>query len=45
MYLFIIAMIEDGYLSTNPYHNSIHAADVTQAMNCYLTEPKVRVQV
>ena len=34
-------MIEEGYHITNPYHNSVHAADVTQAMHCYLMENKV----
>ncbi|KAI9144629.1 hypothetical protein BKA69DRAFT_1025594 [Paraphysoderma sedebokerense] len=29
--------IETGYLSSNPYHNATHAADVTQALNFYLT--------
>ncbi|XP_043216443.1 uncharacterized protein LOC122378877 isoform X1 [Amphibalanus amphitrite] len=36
------SMIEEGYHNTNPYHNSIHAADVTQAMYCFLMEPKMR---
>ena len=31
-----------GYHDTNPYHNSVHAADVTQAMYCFLQEPKIR---
>lgn len=39
-YLFS-ALIEEGYHSTNPYHNSIHATDVTQAMHCFLQEEKV----
>jgi hypothetical protein len=28
-----LAGVESGYVSTNPYHNSIHAADVLHA--CY----------
>ncbi|XP_069177832.1 uncharacterized protein [Procambarus clarkii] len=32
------SLIEDGYHASNPYHNAIHAADVTQAMHCYLQE-------
>ncbi|CAG5125221.1 unnamed protein product, partial [Candidula unifasciata] len=31
-------LIEQNYHSTNPYHNSVHAADVTQSMHCYLQE-------
>ena len=30
-----------GYHDTNPYHNSVHAADVTQAMHCFLQESKI----
>lgn len=40
-HLFFPALIEEGYHSTNPYHNSIHATDVTQAMHCFLQEEKV----
>ncbi|KYN07640.1 High affinity cAMP-specific 3',5'-cyclic phosphodiesterase 7A [Cyphomyrmex costatus] len=36
----LFAFIEEGYHSTNPYHNSIHATDVTQAMHCFLQEKK-----
>ncbi|XP_074099670.1 uncharacterized protein LOC141527864 isoform X2 [Cotesia typhae] len=38
----LFALIEEGYHSTNPYHNSIHATDVTQAMHCFLQEDKIR---
>lgn len=38
----LFKLIEDGYHSTNPYHNSIHATDVTQAMHCFLQEKKIR---
>lgn len=34
-------MVQEDYHSQNPYHNAVHAADVTQAMHCYLREPKV----
>ena len=34
-------MVQEDYHSQNPYHNAVHAADVTQAMHCYLKEPKV----
>ncbi|XP_066905284.1 uncharacterized protein [Halyomorpha halys] len=35
-------LVEEGYHSTNPYHNAIHATDVTQAMHCFLQEQKIR---
>lgn len=35
-------LLEFGYHGTNPYHNSIHAADVTQAMHCFIQEKKIR---
>lgn len=35
-------MVQEDYHSQNPYHNAVHAADVTQAMHCYLKESKVR---
>lgn len=37
----LFTLIEEGYHSTNPYHNSIHATDVTQAMHCFLQESKI----
>ncbi|XP_041697935.1 high affinity cAMP-specific 3',5'-cyclic phosphodiesterase 7A-like isoform X2 [Coregonus clupeaformis] len=36
-----LVMIQEDYRSQNPYHNAVHAADVTQAMYCYLQEPKL----
>lgn len=36
-----LVMVQEDYHSDNPYHNAVHAADVTQAMYCYLREPKV----
>ncbi|XP_048387460.1 cAMP-specific 3',5'-cyclic phosphodiesterase 7B-like isoform X1 [Stegostoma tigrinum] len=36
-----LVMIQEDYHSQNPYHNAVHAADVTQAMHCYLKEPKL----
>nr|KAF7423649.1 hypothetical protein H0235_008932 [Vespula pensylvanica] len=41
----LFAFIEEGYHSTNPYHNSIHATDVTQAMHCFLQEEKIRTHL
>ncbi|XP_026742380.1 uncharacterized protein LOC113504323 isoform X2 [Trichoplusia ni] len=38
----LFTLIEEGYISTNPYHNSIHAADVTQAMHCFLQQKQIR---
>ena len=35
-------LLEFGYHSTNPYHNSVHAADVTQAMHCFMQENKIK---
>lgn len=42
MCYFLAVMVQEDYHSQNPYHNAVHAADVTQAMHCYLKEPKVR---
>ncbi|XP_035215622.1 uncharacterized protein LOC118189173 isoform X2 [Stegodyphus dumicola] len=33
-------LMEAAYHRHNPYHNSVHAADVTQAMHCFLQESK-----
>ncbi|KAJ8737296.1 hypothetical protein PYW07_000567 [Mythimna separata] len=38
----LFSLIEEGYHSSNPYHNSIHAADVTQAMHCFLQQKRIR---
>ena len=37
-----LVMVQEDYHSHNPYHNGVHAADVTQAMYCYMREPVVR---
>lgn len=37
-----LVMVQEDYHSDNPYHNAVHAADVTQAMYCYMREPLVR---
>ncbi|KAK9527770.1 hypothetical protein VZT92_014304 [Zoarces viviparus] len=34
-----LVMVQEDYHSDNPYHNAVHAADVTQAMYCYMQEP------
>ncbi|XP_058027213.1 cAMP-specific 3',5'-cyclic phosphodiesterase 7B isoform X2 [Ahaetulla prasina] len=36
-----LGMVQEDYHSQNPYHNAVHAADVTQAMHCYLKEAKL----
>ncbi|KAF5897502.1 high affinity cAMP-specific 3',5'-cyclic phosphodiesterase 7A isoform X1, partial [Clarias magur] len=36
-----LVLVQEDYHNHNPYHNSVHAADVTQAMHCYLKEPKL----
>lgn len=36
-----LGYLENGYHDTNPYHNSIHAADVTQAMHCFIQEASI----
>ncbi len=35
-------LVEQGYHSSNPYHNAVHAADVTQAIHCFLQEDAIR---
>lgn len=40
--IFCLVMVQEDYHGHNPYHNAVHAADVTQAMHCYLKEPKVK---
>ncbi|XP_036003393.1 cAMP-specific 3',5'-cyclic phosphodiesterase 7B isoform X1 [Fundulus heteroclitus] len=40
-----LGMVQEDYHSHNPYHNSVHAADVTQAMYCYLKETKLAEQL
>ncbi|KAK0151662.1 High affinity cAMP-specific 3',5'-cyclic phosphodiesterase 7A [Merluccius polli] len=36
-----LVMVQADYHQLNPYHNYLHAADVTQAMYCYLREPQL----
>lgn len=38
-------LLEFGYHGSNPYHNSVHAADVTQAMHCFMQEDKIRAHM
>ncbi|KPJ10281.1 High affinity cAMP-specific 3',5'-cyclic phosphodiesterase 7A [Papilio machaon] len=37
----LFSLIEEGYHSSNPYHNAVHAADVTQAMHCFLQQEQI----
>ncbi|XP_068617682.1 uncharacterized protein [Battus philenor] len=37
----LFSLIEEGYHSSNPYHNAVHAADVTQAMHCFLQQKQI----
>lgn len=34
----LLHKVEEGYIA-NPYHNNIHAADVTQTMSFFITKP------
>lgn len=34
-----MATLEDHYVKDNPFHNSMHAADVTQSTNVLLNTP------
>ncbi len=36
-------LVQEDYHRRNPYHNAVHAADVTQAIHCYISEAKVSV--
>ncbi|KAJ3285755.1 High affinity cAMP-specific 3',5'-cyclic phosphodiesterase 7A [Blyttiomyces sp. JEL0837] len=36
-----VARIESGYKPSNPYHNALHAADVTHSMHYYVTRKRL----
>ena len=36
-----LSAIETGYLTTNPYHNALHAADVTHSMHYYVSRSRI----
>jgi len=40
-----LTQVEDHYRAAIPYHNSIHAADVAQTMNCLLSLPSLKVLI
>ena len=36
-----IGIVQSNYINTNTYHNSLHAADVTQTMSNFLRDPTI----
>ena len=38
-----LSQVESSYHLDNLYHNSIHAADVTQALQCLISDPIVSI--
>ncbi|KAJ3413736.1 High affinity cAMP-specific 3',5'-cyclic phosphodiesterase 7A [Chytridiales sp. JEL 0842] len=36
-----LTRVESGYKPTNPYHNALHAADVTHSMHYYVTRKRL----
>lgn len=40
--LHFLSLVEANYHESNPYHNAVHAADVTQSMHCFLQETEIR---
>ena len=38
-----LTLLESHYPTSNPYHNNIHAADVTQSANVLLRRPALQV--
>jgi len=38
-----LTLLESHYSSSNPYHNNVHAADVTQSVNVLLRRPALQV--
>jgi len=39
-----LTLLESHYSSSNPYHNNVHAADVTQSVNVLLRRPSLQVR-
>jgi cAMP-specific phosphodiesterase 4 len=39
VFLAFMSTLEDHYVKDNPFHNSVHAADVTQSCNVLLNTP------
>lgn len=42
-FLTFMMTLEDNYLKDNPFHNSTHAADVTQSTHALLSTPALEV--
>ena len=36
-----LTVIESGYHANNPYHNALHAADVTHSMHYHVSRPRI----
>ena len=39
--MLILVDAQEGYRRGNPFHHAVHAADVTQAMHCFLLQDEV----
>jgi len=40
-----LSRVEEGYIASNPYHNALHAADVTANMDYFLRQPNLQRHV
>ena len=45
VFLNFLRTLEDHYLKDVPYHNSVHAADVTQSTHVLLNSPALEVRM
>ena len=45
VFISFLMTLEDHYLKDVPYHNSLHAADVTQSTHVLLNSPALEVSV
>jgi cAMP-specific phosphodiesterase 4 len=45
VFISFLMTLEDHYLKDVPYHNSLHAADVTQSTHVLLNSPALEVQL
>lgn len=44
-FLNYMTTLEDHYVKENPFHNSLHAADVTQSTHILLSTPALEVNI